>query len=57
MSDVLLSVQARQTLVEVDGVLQPAPAPRFSRTPAALTAPDTWQVEIDDLLQRWDAPR
>ena len=26
--------QARETFVEVDGVTQPAPAPRFSRTPA-----------------------
>jgi alpha-methylacyl-CoA racemase len=29
---------ARHTLVEVDGVVQPAPSPRFSRTPTALTA-------------------
>jgi alpha-methylacyl-CoA racemase len=29
-------LRARQTLVEVDGVVQPAPAPRFSRTRAAL---------------------
>lgn len=29
-------VQARGDLVEVDGVLRPAPAPRFSRTPGAL---------------------
>jgi alpha-methylacyl-CoA racemase len=27
---------ARQTFVEVDGVMQPAPAPRFSRTPGAI---------------------
>lgn len=27
--------QARQTFIEVDGVVQPAPAPRFSRTPTA----------------------
>jgi alpha-methylacyl-CoA racemase len=27
---------ARQTFIEVDGVTQPAPAPRFSRTTAAL---------------------
>ncbi|MFT4263370.1 MAG: CaiB/BaiF CoA-transferase family protein [Nocardioides sp.] len=32
-------LRARGTLVEVDGVLQPAPAPRFSRTPATLTTP------------------
>lgn len=30
--------QARQTFVTVDGVLQPAPAPRFSHTPAATPA-------------------
>jgi alpha-methylacyl-CoA racemase len=26
-------IVARQTIVEIDGVPQPAPAPRFSRTP------------------------
>jgi alpha-methylacyl-CoA racemase len=45
-------VAARQTLVDVDGVTQPAPAPRFSRTqpttPSAPGAPgpggaDVWQ--------------
>lgn len=30
---------ARMTYVERDGVVQPAPAPRFSRTPAELTRP------------------
>jgi alpha-methylacyl-CoA racemase len=30
---------ARGTVVEVDDVRQPAPAPRFSRTPGALTTP------------------
>ncbi|HSW18988.1 MAG TPA: CaiB/BaiF CoA-transferase family protein [Ramlibacter sp.] len=29
-------IQARQTYVDVAGVMQPAPAPRFSRTPASL---------------------
>jgi alpha-methylacyl-CoA racemase len=56
-------VSARETLVERDGVLQPAPAPRFSRTPSELAAPgrgsgaDThavltdWGVaNVDDLL-------
>lgn len=32
-------LQARGTVVEVDGVLQPAPAPRFSRTVPTLTTP------------------
>ncbi|HVB92545.1 MAG TPA: CaiB/BaiF CoA-transferase family protein [Acidimicrobiales bacterium] len=30
---------ARKTFVEVDGVVQPGPAPRFSRTPAAVSRP------------------
>jgi alpha-methylacyl-CoA racemase len=30
---------ARQSFVEVDGVMQPAPAPRFSRTPLARPTP------------------
>jgi alpha-methylacyl-CoA racemase len=31
--------QAREAFVEVDGVVQPAPAPRFGRTPAAMPGP------------------
>jgi alpha-methylacyl-CoA racemase len=30
---------ARQTFIEVDGVIQPAPAPRFSRTPSQVSSP------------------
>jgi alpha-methylacyl-CoA racemase len=30
---------ARQTFVEIDGVVQPAPAPRFSATPGAVAGP------------------
>jgi alpha-methylacyl-CoA racemase len=30
---------ARETFVELDGVVQPAPAPRFSRTPGAVSSP------------------
>jgi alpha-methylacyl-CoA racemase len=32
-------LRARETYVTLDGVIQPAPAPRFSRTPAHLPAP------------------
>ncbi len=32
-------LEARSTFVERDGVSQPAPAPRFSRTPTSLTTP------------------
>jgi alpha-methylacyl-CoA racemase len=31
--------RSRQTFVEVDGVAQPAPAPRFSRTPVSVQGP------------------
>jgi alpha-methylacyl-CoA racemase len=30
---------ARQTFVDIDGVIQPAPAPRFSATPGAIAGP------------------
>jgi alpha-methylacyl-CoA racemase len=30
---------ARGTFIEVDGIIQPAPAPRFSRTPAGKPTP------------------
>jgi alpha-methylacyl-CoA racemase len=56
---------ARGTLVERDGMLQAAPAPRFSRTPTALGAPPPrpgqhtravfadWDVPgVDDLIDR-----
>ncbi|HUO49909.1 MAG TPA: CaiB/BaiF CoA-transferase family protein [Acidimicrobiales bacterium] len=32
-------IRARQTYIEVDGTWQPAPVPRFSRTPAAVSSP------------------
>lgn len=32
-------IQARQTYVDLDGILQPAPAPRFDRTPGELDRP------------------
>ena len=32
---------ARKTYVEVDGITQPAPAPRFSRTPGEISRPPT----------------
>jgi alpha-methylacyl-CoA racemase len=48
---------ARQTVVEVDGVLQPAPAPRFSRTEAAVPPPaaldetawQDWGFSVDEV--------
>lgn len=45
---------ARQTLVERDGVVQPAPAPRFSRTRARLAAPPVPAgTHTRDVLTSW----
>jgi alpha-methylacyl-CoA racemase len=48
---------ARKTFVERHGVTQPAPAPRFSRTPSAIREPVS--ADISDLIRVWretDAP-
>ena len=45
---------ARHTLIEIDGVTQPAPAPRFSRSaPARPTAPPRDAVTVAEVLQTW----
>jgi alpha-methylacyl-CoA racemase len=47
-------IRARETLVERDGVWQPAPAPRFSRTPGALEHPPARAGEhTDEALADW----
>jgi alpha-methylacyl-CoA racemase len=38
-------IAARETYVEVDGVVQPAPSPRFSRTPAPALRKPPWPGE------------
>lgn len=49
-------LKARNTLVEIDGVVQPAPAPRFSRTipdlpsPPAAVTPDNTNAALADWL-------
>ncbi|HYF16373.1 MAG TPA: CaiB/BaiF CoA-transferase family protein [Ramlibacter sp.] len=51
-------LRARGTFVEVDGVLQPAPAPRFSRTPAARPQPPV-ELHTDNAelaLREWLDP-
>ena len=59
-------IEARGTFVEKDGLVQPAPAPRFSRTSATLGLPpspvaghhtrealEAWGIkDIDGLLDR-----
>ncbi|HEY2071395.1 MAG TPA: CaiB/BaiF CoA-transferase family protein [Rhizomicrobium sp.] len=44
--------QARQTFVEVDGVTQPAPAPRFSRTAPEVRSV-TQTIDNEDALSGW----
>jgi alpha-methylacyl-CoA racemase len=44
--------RARGTFVEVDGVLQPAPAPRFSRTPGESPRASTL-VDAKEVIDRW----
>ena len=45
---------ARQTFTEVDGVVQPSPAPRFSRTPGAVARPPSHAGQhTDEVLAAW----
>ena len=45
---------ARQTFVEVEGIVQPAPAPRFSRTPGAIQRPPARAGEhSQEVLHDW----
>jgi alpha-methylacyl-CoA racemase len=47
-------IRARSTIVERDGVLQPAPAPRFSRTSAEIERPPPWPGQhTDEALGAW----
>jgi alpha-methylacyl-CoA racemase len=49
--------RARGTFVEIDGVCQPAPAPRFSRTVAKVATPPPVPGGQDDgVLARWGIP-
>jgi len=45
---------ARGTFVEIDGVTQPGPAPRFSRTPSAVQSPpEDTGANTDEVLTAW----
>lgn len=47
-------LRARGTFVEVDGVVQPAPAPRFSRTKPSIQRPPARPGEhTDQVLREW----
>jgi len=46
--------QARHTFVNIDGVVQPAPAPRFSRTPPAQPRPASGpESDVAAIMQAW----
>jgi alpha-methylacyl-CoA racemase len=50
-------LQHRQTFVDVEGLRQPAPAPRFSRTPSSIQrAPKPSGSETRETLERWGIP-
>ncbi|MXW90957.1 MAG: CoA transferase [Rhodospirillaceae bacterium] len=47
-------MKARGTFAEIDGVVQPAPAPRFSRTPGAVRRPPSPPgADTDEALVAW----
>jgi alpha-methylacyl-CoA racemase len=50
-------LRARGTVAEVDGIAQPAPAPRFSRTPGSLTTPKRSPgQDTREVLRDWGLP-
>lgn len=50
-------VAAREGFVDVEGTAQPAPAPRFSRTPSAIRGPSPrGSVSVLDAVNRWTSP-
>jgi alpha-methylacyl-CoA racemase len=46
---------ARETFITRHGVTQPAPAPRFSRTPSA--ARDATTADLAEVMNGWKASR
>ena len=49
--------RTRETFVDVDGIRQPAPAPRFSRTPGTVQSPAGVAVDPVDILEGWGIAR
>lgn len=59
MEEATVSEHARQrgSFTEIDGVTQPVPAPRFSRTPATVTSPPPLPGEhTEEALDGWGVP-
>ena len=49
--------QARGAFIDLDGVVQPAPAPRFSRTPAVATSGRSLANDPASVLEAWGGTR
>lgn len=48
--------RARNTYINVDGIMQPAPAPRFSRTLSKISSPaGPANKQIGEVLEKWGA--
>jgi alpha-methylacyl-CoA racemase len=46
--------KARNSFVEVDGIMQPGPAPRFSRTPSSVKGgPPDFGAQTEEVLAAW----
>ncbi len=45
--------RARETFIDIDGVVQPAPAPRFSRTPTAVPVSAGRRPAAESVLADW----
>ena len=46
--------KARNSFVEVDGIVQPGPAPRFSRTPSSIKGgPPEFGAQTEQALGAW----
>jgi alpha-methylacyl-CoA racemase len=46
--------KARGAYVDIDGIVQPAPAPKFSRTPASVKhGPPVYGAQTEETLARW----
>jgi alpha-methylacyl-CoA racemase len=44
----------RKTFLELEGIVQPAPAPRFSRTPGEVARPPAHAGQhTDEILNEW----
>lgn len=48
-------LKARASMVEVDGLVQPAPAPRFLGTPSAIRSERRETITMDQAIDRWAA--